>query len=227
MLRKMAVVVCSAGVIGLTSGYAAAQAADTTKDKAQATASKAAGTVSDAEITTSVKSKLAANKSVSASKIDVDTSDGVVTLNGSVHSAAAKTTAARLAHETKGVKRVENNLTVETAATTGKHDKADVKVKDDTKDQGDEKAKIVIKDDTTPKVKAAGRKIADAEITTAVKTKLSTVKGVIANDINVDTDQGVVTLKGSVPEASQKARAEEVARETAGVKRVINQLTVK
>ncbi len=227
MLRKMAVVVCSAGVIGLTSGYAAAQAAETTKDKAQATASKTADTVSDAAITTSVKSKLAANKSVSASKIDVDTSDGVVTLNGSVHSAAAKTTAARLAREAKGVKRVENNLTVETAGTTGKDDKVDVKVKDDKKDQGDEKAKIVIKDDTTPKVKSASRKTADASITAAVKTRLGTLPGVIANDINVDTDDGVVTLKGSVPEASQKAKAEEIARHTTGVKRVVNDLTVK
>jgi len=226
MLRKMAVVVCSAGVIGLTSGYAAAQAADTTKDKAQATASKTAGTVSDAEITTSVKSKLAANKSVSASKIDVDTSDGVVTLNGSVHSSAAKTTAARLAREAKGVKRVENNLTVETAGTTGKSDKnVDVKVKDDTK--SDEKAKIVIKDDTTPKVKAAAHKTEDASITAAVKTRLGTLPGVIANDINVDTDDGVVTLKGSVPEASQKAKAEEITRHTTGVKRVVNELTVK
>jgi hyperosmotically inducible protein len=228
MLKRIAVLMCSAGVVALTSGYAAAQAADKAQAKTQATADKAAATVSDAEITTSVKSKLAANKTVSASNVDVDTSDGVVTLTGTVHSAAARTAAARLARQAKGVKRVENKLTVETAGTSGKSDKGvDVKVKDDLKQQDDAKAKVVIKDDTTPKVKAAGRATADATITAAVKTKLATVKGVIANDINVDTNDGVVTLKGSVPEASQKARAEEVARNTTGVKRVVNELTVK
>lgn len=227
MLRKMAVVVCSAGVIALTSGYAAAQAAGTAKEKTQSTAHKAGAAVSDAAITTAVKTKFAANKTVSATDINVDTADGVVTLTGKVHSAAERSAALRIARQTKGVKRVENKLTLDTAGTTGKDEDTEVKVKDDTTAQSDEKAKIVIKDDTTPKVKAAGRKTADATITATVKTKLSTVKGVIANDINVDTDEGVVTLKGTVPDEAQKTKAEDVARHTAGVKRVVNELTVK
>jgi hyperosmotically inducible periplasmic protein len=227
MLKWMSVLICGAGVILMTSGSAAAaQTVDTAKEKTKAATSKTGEVLSDAEITTAVKTKLLADKTVSGSKIDVDTKDGVVTLTGPVKSAAERSKALRLARETKGVKHVDSKLTLDTAGTTGTSEPK-VKVKDTTKQSDDEKAKIVIKDDTTPKVKSAGRKIADAEITTAVKTKLATVKGVIANDINVDTTDGVVTLKGSVPDAAQKAKAQEVARDTAGVKRVVNQLTVK
>jgi len=226
MLKRIAVLICGAGVILMTSGPAAAQAVDTAKEKTKATASKTGQVLSDAEITTAVKTKLLADKTVSGSKIDVDTKDGVVTLNGAVNSAAERNAAVRIAHQTHGVKSVTNHLTLETAATTGSTEPK-AKVKDTTKQNDDEKAKVVIKDDTTPKVKAAGRKVADAEITTAVKTKLLGVKDVIANDINVDTNEGVVTLKGSVPTEAQKTRAAEIARETAGVKRVVNDLTVQ
>jgi hyperosmotically inducible periplasmic protein len=225
MLKRMAVLICGAGVILMTSGSAAAQAVDTAKEKTKHAVSKTGAVLSDAEITSAVKTKLLADKTVSGSKIDVDTSDGIVTLSGPVRTAAERNQALRLARGTKGVKSVTNKLTLETAGTTGSEPK--VKVKDTTKQNDDDKTKVVIKDDTTPKVKSAGRKIADAEITTSVKTKLATVKGVIANDINVDTNDGVVTLKGSVPDAAQKAKAAEVAHNTAGVKRVVNELTVK
>jgi hyperosmotically inducible protein len=226
MLKWMPVLICGAGVILVTSGSAAAQAVDTAKEKTKAAATKTGEVLSDAEITTAVKTKLLADKTVGGLKIDVDTNNGVVTLTGPVKSAAERTQALRLARETKGVKHVDNKLTLETAGTTGTSEPK-VKVKDTTKQNDEGKTKVVIKDDTTPKVKSAGRKVADAEITTAVKTKLATVKGVIANDINVDTKDGVVTLKGSVPDAAQKAKAAEVAHDTAGVKRVVNELAVK
>ena len=51
----------------------------------------------DAGITTKVKSKLAADDTVKAYQIDVDTKEKVVTLSGNVDSAAAKDRAAELA----------------------------------------------------------------------------------------------------------------------------------
>jgi hyperosmotically inducible periplasmic protein len=226
MLKWMAVLICGVGVILVTSGPAAAQVVEKTKEQTKAAASKTGEVLSDAEITTAVKTKLLADKTVGGLKINVDTKDGVVTLTGPVKSAAERSTALRIARETKGVKTVTNNLRLETAGTTGSTEPK-VKVKDTTKPNDDEKAKVVIKDDTTPKVKAAGRKVADAEITTSVKTKLLGTKDVIANDINVDTNEGVVTLKGSVPTEAQKTRAAEIARGTAGVKHVVNDLTVQ
>jgi osmotically-inducible protein OsmY len=74
-----------------------------------------------------------------------------------------------------------------------------------------------------------GDRTAAATETADVKLALSMDKTVDASDINVDTDAAtkVVTLKGSVASAEQRARAEAIAvREAAGFK-VDNQLVVK
>ena len=68
--------------------------------------------VTDAAITTKVKTKLLADPDVSALRIDVDTRDGVVTLTGTVSSAAEKTRALDLAGKVENVKRVEDKLTL-------------------------------------------------------------------------------------------------------------------
>jgi osmotically-inducible protein OsmY len=65
--------------------------------------------------------------------------------------------------------------------------------------------------------------------TVDVKTALSMDKTVDASDINVDTDAAtkVVTLKGTVASAEQRARAEAIAAREATGYRVDNQLAVK
>jgi hyperosmotically inducible periplasmic protein len=68
---------------------------------------------SDSTITSAVKSKLAADPTTSAAKIDVDTSNGVVTLSGRVPTTAEKSDAERLARNTQGVTQVVNNISVE------------------------------------------------------------------------------------------------------------------
>ena len=100
-----------------------------------------------------MKTKLLADKAVGGLKIDVDTTDGVVTLSGTVHSGPERAEALRLARTTKGVKSVKNKLVLDTAATTGRTDK-------------DDKLKIEIKDDT----KETGAKIKDATKKGAEKT---------------------------------------------------------
>jgi len=76
---------------------------------------------SDPGITTAVKTKLAADDTVKAYKINVDTKDGVVTLLGTVDTTAAKERAVEIAKATKGVNSVVDELTIEapTAATSG------------------------------------------------------------------------------------------------------------
>jgi hypothetical protein len=74
----------------------------------------------DAGITTSVKSKLAADDTVKAYQVDVDTQNHVVTLSGDVETTAAKERAIMLARETEGVSDVIDQIRVdETAATSG------------------------------------------------------------------------------------------------------------
>ena len=67
----------------------------------------------DAGITTNVKTKLAADDTVKAYQVDVDTRNGVVYLTGDhMKSQAEIDQAIKLAKETSGVKSVENKLVV-------------------------------------------------------------------------------------------------------------------
>jgi hypothetical protein len=72
-----------------------------------------------------------------------------------------------------------------------------------------------------------GAVVTDGWITTKVKAKFADETVLEGSDINVDTDDHVVTLKGTVPSGLAKARAEAIARGTEHVTRVVNQLVVK
>ncbi|HEY1236327.1 MAG TPA: BON domain-containing protein [Candidatus Binatia bacterium] len=71
--------------------------------------------VDDSTITASVKTKLAADKIGSLTRIDVDTTKQVVSLNGVVESPDQKARAGQLASQVSGVKKVNNNLQVQKA----------------------------------------------------------------------------------------------------------------
>lgn len=72
----------------------------------------AGGVVDDAMLTTKVKTALLADSDIKGLDINVDTSEGVVSLNGEVKNQAQVDRAAKLAGEVDGVKSVLNNLTV-------------------------------------------------------------------------------------------------------------------
>ncbi|HEY4291711.1 BON domain-containing protein [Luteibacter sp.] len=75
------------------------------------------GKADDAWITTKVKSEFATAKNVKATDISVDTKEGMVTLTGTVATAAEKSKAEHLAKSVKGVKSVDaSGLTVSAAA---------------------------------------------------------------------------------------------------------------
>jgi hyperosmotically inducible protein len=64
----------------------------------------------------------------------------------------------------------------------------------------------------------------DTAILTTIKTHYLT-NGIVGT--NVDVKNGDVTITGEVENAQEKARAEEIARQTSGVKTVKNLLTIK
>ncbi|HEY7139141.1 MAG TPA: BON domain-containing protein [Methylomirabilota bacterium] len=66
----------------------------------------------------------------------------------------------------------------------------------------------------------------DASITAAVKWKLATARLSSLRHVDVTTDQGAVTLRGSVENEETRQRAEAVAGRVAGVRRVDNDLEV-
>jgi hyperosmotically inducible periplasmic protein len=69
---------------------------------------------------------------------------------------------------------------------------------------------------------------AGAALTTKVKTALASDIGMKSvTNIDVDSADGVVTLKGKVDSADTKKKAEAVAKKVDGVKRVKNELRVE
>jgi len=72
----------------------------------------------------------------------------------------------------------------------------------------------------------AGSATSDTVITAKAKAALLGAKGVHSSHIKVTTEQGVVTLSGSVPRAEEKARAASVVQGVSGVATVDNALNV-
>jgi hyperosmotically inducible protein len=82
----------------------------------QAMTGRTAGrNIDDATITASVKASLVADKAANLTRVDVDTTNGVVSLNGVVESAEQKRRAEQLAGRVDGVRNVINNLQVQSS----------------------------------------------------------------------------------------------------------------
>ena len=78
--------------------------------------------------------------------------------------------------------------------------------------------------------KQAGRSIGtglnDGWLWTKARFELAAADDLRDSTINVDVDNGVVTLSGTVANAAQKAKAEQVVKSLDGVKSVKNQLKI-
>ena len=87
------------------------------------------------------------------------------------------------------------------------------------------------KADYEKQAKEAGSKVGqganDMWLWTKTRAELLGTSDLRESTINVDVDNDVVTLKGTVANAEQKAKAESVAKAVDGVKSVKNELQVK
>jgi len=191
----------------------------------------------DAGITSAVKSKMAVDDTVKASEINVDTHNHVVTLNGTVGSNAERERAVMIARNTKGVNSVIDDLRVGEVATSGQADRDRAADRDrdysesakQTARDAKEKTETTAHDAKVKSEHAAektGEVLSDAAITSTIKTKYLAESGVPGTTINVDTNNHVVTLTGTVKSKAEAAKAVSIARETKGVKRVIDHLKV-
>jgi osmotically-inducible protein OsmY len=72
----------------------------------------------------------------------------------------------------------------------------------------------------------AQRAVSNVGLTTKIKAKMALDDSIEAASIDIDTDGTVVTLSGNVRSEAERARALQLARETDGVTRVIDQLRV-
>ena len=94
-----------------------------------------------------------------------------------------------------------------------------------TKD-GVVKGAKVVGNKTKDGVSKTGEVMTDAWITSRVNARFVNEDTLKNSDINVDTNDHIVTLKGTVLTAAGRARAGVVARQTEGVRRVVNNLII-
>ncbi|SDU30396.1 BON domain-containing protein [Halopseudomonas salegens] len=156
--------------------------------------------IEDASISAAVKAKLMWSKNAEGLATDVATKNRRVTLSGTANSEADSELAERLAANTRNVVSVDNQLRVEGAANQPQDDRTH-------------------KDDQSVMAEA-GESISDGWITTKVKSTLLYSSNVSGTDIEVSTDNGVVSLKGVVGSGSEHALAVELAQNVRGVKSV-------
>jgi osmotically-inducible protein OsmY len=218
-------------------------------DQAREATSSTGEKITDAWILTKVKAQFVGEDALAGSDINVDVRDKVVYLKGTVAADAGKARAAEIARTTEGVARVVNNLRIgpkdeaadrdhtRDAATAGREAGRDTKdaahsAKEATKDTArdvKETAKEGTRDagrETREATGTAGEAVSDGWITTKVKSSFVGVDVLGGSDIDVDTNDHVVTLRGTVPSAAARAKAVSLAKAVDGVTSVKDELTI-
>jgi hyperosmotically inducible protein len=103
----------SSSTAGTGGTTATTPASPSTPAEAATADNKSAGeAVDDTVTTTKVKTALLADSDIKGLQINVDTSNGVVTLSGAVDNQTQIDRAGKLAADVQGVKSVTNNLTI-------------------------------------------------------------------------------------------------------------------
>jgi len=201
---------------------------------------------SDKMLDSRIEKRIHSDATLKKYNIDVTVDGGVATLTGTVATEADRAKAANLA-KVNGVTRVDNKIVVDlNTATTGTAGTIKEKTKDGavaTKNAA-EKAADKTKDGTKAaygKTKEGAKKvgektkeglsktgevITDTWITTKIKADMVNEDLLKDSDVEVHTNNHIVTLSGTVLSPTGRARAVAIAKGTDGVTRVINKITV-
>lgn len=207
-----------AGLVGL-AGPAAAQTStrEVEKDAQQAErrTENERGGLSDAWLTAKTKLALLADEDVSGTSINVDTSNGVVTLKGEVESQAQKAKAMEIARSIEGVKQVEEQLVVKAEGTQTARGGAAP-----TGQSGAAGQSGVAKRDDDQIARDVRQAIQREWKTGELRLDGDTLKGPQETEIEVNVDDGVVTLDGKVKDVQDIVQAAQAARGVQGVRSV-------
>ncbi len=150
--------------------------------------------VDDSTIRAAITSKLSWSRFADDLEVAVATRGGSVRLTGHARSAEARSAANRLAATTRGVGAVDDRVVV-----------------------GDRVGQDRLKPATAAAPSSA---LSDTWITTKVKYTLLYSSNVAGSEIEVSTDHGVVSLKGTLQSGAERALAIELAQNIGGVKHV-------
>ena len=154
----------------------------------------------DAWIDGKAETVLLMNTNLNNFDINTDVKNGKVVLTGKVNSELDKELAEELVLSLDGVSDVDNSLTVVKSMDT--KDKSNDMMDDDDND------------------------LTDAKITTVITTRFLFDSEVGGTDIDVDTDNGIVTLNGSVESEAEKQLAVKIAKNAEDVRDVVDKLAI-
>jgi len=158
----------------------------------------------DAWIDGKAEATLLFNGNLDSFDINTDVKDGNVVLTGKVENSVDKKLAEELVANIEGVVSVDNKLTI---------------VADDDMDSD-------LSDDAEDAVDEGTSELTDAKIATVIKTRLLMDTDISGFDIDVDVENGVVTLTGEVDSDAERDLAVEIAKNASDVKDVENNLRV-
>jgi len=171
--------------------------------------------MTNSDLERAITASINGDATLAAYKIDVngDVDKNTATLTGTVPTEAARTRVVELA------KAGHPGLVIT--------DKIDVKPAELTRaDYTPEMAR-----DTREKAKGSGESVGDsvddAWIHTKIRTKFVGEGQMPGGGVNVDVKNNAVTLRGHVKTKEDRAKLEEIAKNTEGVKSVRNLLTIK
>jgi osmotically-inducible protein OsmY len=141
--------------------------------------------MADPEITDAVEDEVLFDPAVELNNVDVETTEGVVTLTGTTDNILAKERARKLAETVKGVRAVVNRIDVDPSAYRS-----------------------------------------DAAIQNDVQAALLMDRATESYEVDVEVEDGVVTLTGAVDSWQEKQLSEKVAKGIRGVVGVENNIAV-
>lgn len=154
---------------------------------------------SDGWIALKIRSVLLLRSNVSATNTDVSVRDGNVILNGTADTAAQRELTETYARGVEGVKSVQNKLVVREPGTNGQLAEA---------------------------ASAEEEKIDDTSITAQVKYALMSHRSIGALKASVETQDGVVAIRGRATTQGEKELVSQLASSVRGVSAVENSMTV-
>jgi osmotically-inducible protein OsmY len=156
--------------------------------------------VTEARIQGQLSATYTLNRHLNPFDLDVTVEGDTVTLFGEVDDAVKKDLAEEIALSTDGVESVDNRISVN-------DDYQPTEARDNAE-------------------RGFGDRVGDATTTATVKSKLLWNRHTSGMSINVETRDGVVTLKGEVASDSARETAERLAANTDGVRSVTNNIRV-
>ena len=159
-----------------------------------------ANALKDAKLALAVRRKLKEGSGMTLRDLRVVASDGAVTLDGKVNTPADKGKAGRLAGEVDGVLRVTNNLRLPGQEPSSRRE-------------------------ALPDRSWKGR-LHDTAMLIRARRVLARDSNLAPHRIRVEVRDGIVTLKGEVPDEGKVILAEQLINDLTGIAGVVNQLRV-